>query len=338
MRILVTGAAGFIGFHVARRLLAEGHEVAGVDGMTTYYDPALKAARLALLTPSPNFAFSAVMLEDMPALTAAFERARPDVIIHLAAQAGVRYSLQNPRAYVDSNLVGAFNVLELARTLKVAHLLFASTSSVYGASEARPFLELARADHPLTLYAASKKAGELMSHSHSHLWDIPTTTFRFFTVYGPWGRPDMSPWIFTEAILAGRPIDVHGRGEIWRDFTYVDDLVEAVVRLLPVLPRRGDPVGPHDSLSPVAPWRVVNIGRGEPVRLTDFIDAIEHAVGRKAERRMTPIQPGDVPLTFASADLLEALTGYRPATPLAQGVAAFCAWFQDYQKGAARAS
>ncbi|MFI4933388.1 MAG: NAD-dependent epimerase/dehydratase family protein [Caulobacterales bacterium] len=332
MRILVTGAAGFIGFHLARRLLDDGHEVSGVDGLTRYYDPALKAARLALLKARNGFAFDEVMLEDMEGLSRAVQGANPEVIVHLAAQAGVRYSLENPRAYVDANLVGAFNVLELARTLKVRHLLFASTSSIYGASDARPFSELQRADHPLTLYAASKKAGELMSHSYSHLWDIPTTAFRFFTVYGPWGRPDMAPWRFTEAILAGRPIEIYGDGEIWRDFTYVDDLIEAIVRLIPLAPRKGEPVGAGDSLSPVAPWRVVNIGAGAPAKLTDLIEAIEAALGRKAERRILPPQAGDVPFTFASAELLQALTGYTPATRLTDGVAAFCAWFRQYHR------
>ncbi|HEX3916054.1 MAG TPA: NAD-dependent epimerase/dehydratase family protein [Caulobacteraceae bacterium] len=330
MRILVTGAAGFIGFHLTERLLADGHEVAGVDGMTPYYDPALKAARLARLAPHNGFSFETVMLQDMPALTAAFERAAPEVIVHLAAQAGVRYSLENPGAYVDANLVGTFNVLELARQAGVRHLLYASTSSIYGVSEKRPFAETDPADHPLTLYAASKKAGELMSHSYSHLWNIPTTAFRFFTVYGPWGRPDMAPWIFADAIAAGRPIEVHNEGEIWRDFTYVDDLVEAIVRLIPLPPVKGQPVAAIDSLSPVAPWRVVNIGRGEPVKLTALIDAIETALGRTAERRLTPMQPGDVPLTFASAELLHALTGYRPTTPLNEGAALFCDWFSDY--------
>jgi UDP-glucuronate 4-epimerase len=298
--------------------------------MTPYYDPALKRARLAELVPHNGFSFEEAMLEDMPAMTAAVARAAPEAIVHLAAQAGVRYSLANPRAYVDANLVGGFNVLELARQAGVSHLLLASTSSIYGAADRRPFEELDPSDHPLTLYAASKKAGELMSHAYSHLWNIPTTAFRFFTVYGPWGRPDMSPWIFADAILAGRPIEVHGQGEIWRDFTYVDDLVEAIVRLLPLAPVKGAPVGPADSLSPDAPWRVVNIGRGEPVRLTALIDAIEAALGRKAARNLTPMQPGDVPLTFASAELLEALTGYRPTTGLQEGARAFCAWFKSY--------
>ena len=332
MRILVTGAAGFIGFHLCRRLLADGHEVAGLDGMTAYYDPALKEARLAQLRPHNGFSFDQVMLEDMPGLTAAFERAAPEVVVHLAAQAGVRHSLENPRAYVDANLVGAFNVLELARAAAVGHLLFASTSSIYGASDKRPFEELDRADHPLTLYAASKKAGELMSHAYSHLWNLPTTAFRFFTVYGPWGRPDMSPWRFAEAIDAGRPIEVYGDGdEIWRDFTYVDDLVEAIVRLIPAVPVKGAPVGPMDSLSPVAPWRAVNIGRGEPVRLTDLIEAIETSLGNIAERIQLEVQAGDAPLTFAGAELLQALTGYRPATPLSEGVGAFCAWLRAYR-------
>jgi UDP-glucuronate 4-epimerase len=332
MRILVTGAAGFIGFHLARRLLDDGHEVAGVDGLTPYYDPALKQARLAILKGRNGFSFDEVMLEDESGLAAAFERAAPEVIVHLAAQAGVRYSLENPRAYVDSNLVGTFNVLELAQSLKVRHLLLASTSSIYGASEARPFSELQAADHPLTLYAATKKSGELMSHAQSHLWDIPTTAFRFFTVYGPWGRPDMAPWRFAAAISAGRPIEIYGdAAEIQRDFTYVDDLVEAIARLIPAIPVKGAPVGPEDSLSPVASWRVVNIGGGAPLRLADLIAALETSLGRRAERQVLPGQAGDVPFTFASPDLLRALTGYVPSTTLAEGVARFVEWFRGYE-------
>jgi len=331
MRILVTGAAGFIGFHLARRLLADGHQVTGIDGMTRYYDVGLKDARLAQLTALPAFTFERLMLEDFGALTDAFERAQPELVVHLAAQAGVRYSLENPRAYADSNLTGTFNVLELAKAAKVRHLLYASTSSIYGASEKRPFEETDRADHPLTLYAATKKAGELMSHSYAHLWDLPTTAFRFFTVYGPWGRPDMAPWRFAEAIDAGRPIEIYGDpADIWRDFTYVDDLVEAIVRLMGRPPVKGQPVGPMDSLSPIAPWRVVNIGRGEPSKLDDLIVAIETALGKRAERRRLPMQAGDVPLTFASSTLLEALTGYRPDTSLNQGVSFFCDWFRHH--------
>jgi len=337
MRILVTGAAGFIGFHLARRLLADGHQVAGLDGMTPYYDPALKEARLAQLTPLPGFSFERLMLEDMPAMTAAFQRAQPEVVVHLAAQAGVRYSLENPRAYVDANLTGTFNVLELAKAAAARHLLFASTSSVYGAAEKQPFAETDRADYPLTLYAASKKAGELMSHSYAHLWNLPTTAFRFFTVYGPWGRPDMAPWRFAEAIEAGRPIEVYGSG-IWRDFTYVDDLMEAIVRLMDRPPVKGELAGPMDSLSPVAPWRAVNIGRGEPLKLDDLIAAIELALGKTAQRRQLPMQPGDVPLTFASSELLETLTGYRPDTPLNEGVRRFCDWFRHHAKANGAAS
>jgi UDP-glucuronate 4-epimerase len=305
--------------------------VAGIDGLTPYYDPALKDARLAQLTPLPGFSFEKLMLEDFPGLTAAFERAQPEMVVHLAAQAGVRYSLENPRAYADANLTGTFNVLELAKAAKVLHLLCASTSSIYGAAQKRPFEETDRADYPLTLYAATKKAGELMSHSYAHLWDLPTTCFRFFTVYGPWGRPDMAPWRFAEAIDAGRPIEVYGDPTaIWRDFTYVDDLVEAIVRLMDRPPVKGEPVGPMDSLSPVAPWRVVNIGRGEPLKLDDLIAAVERALGKQAERRQLPMQAGDVPLTFASSALLEALTGYRPATPLNEGVTQLCDWFRTY--------
>ena len=271
------------------------------------------------------------LLEDAARLEDVADRHRPEVIVHLAAQEGVRYSLENPRAYVDSNLVGTFNVMEIARTRAVGHFLLASTSSVYGANEDMPFVETEAADHPLTLYAATKKATEAMSHSYSHLWRIPTTVFRFFSVYGPWGRPDMALFKFVEAMLRGKPIDVYNNGVMERDFTYVDDLVEAIVRLLETPPAAGVPAtGAADSLSPAAPWRVVNIGRGEPVNLMDFIREIEISLGRKAEFNFMPMQMGDVPRTFADASLLEALTGYRPATPVSHGVAAFCDWYKDY--------
>jgi UDP-glucuronate 4-epimerase len=331
MRILVTGTAGFIGFHVARRLIADGHEVVGVDGMTTYYDVRLKEARHAILKRHNGFTEQIMMLEDMPALARVAEERAPEVIVHLAAQAGVRYSLENPRAYVESNLVGTFNVMEAARTLAVKHLLLASTSSVYGANEAMPFVETERADHPLTLYAATKKATEQMTHSYSHLWNIPTTVFRFFSVYGPWGRPDMALFKFVEGMLNDAPIDVYNNGVMERDFTYIDDLVEGITRLVGVVPERGKPVeGAADSLSPAAPWRIVNIGRGEPVNLMDFIAEIEESLGRKARFNFMPMQPGDVSRTFADASLLEALTGYRPSTSVATGVAAFCDWYKVY--------
>jgi UDP-glucuronate 4-epimerase len=330
MRVFVTGTAGFIGFHLARRLLADGHEVTGLDGMTDYYDVNLKRARRDILQRHDAYTDHEVMLEDGERLWAAVDAAAPDAIVHFAAQAGVRYSLENPGAYVQSNLVGTYNVMEAARRLNVAQLLFASTSSVYGADGAVPFLESAPADHPLTLYAASKKSCEAMTHSYSHLWGIPTTVARFFTVYGPWGRPDMALGRFVEAMLADRPIDLFNAGVMKRDFTYIDDLVEALVRLMAAAPERGRPIGPLDSLSQVAPWRVVNIGHGAPVDLMDFVAAIERALGRKARLNLMPMQPGDSPITFADADLLHALTGYRPDTPVEAGVAAYCAWYASY--------
>jgi UDP-glucuronate 4-epimerase len=330
MRILVTGTAGFIGFHLARRLIADGHEVTGVDGMTTYYDLALKRDRLAILERHNGFSQHTLMLEDKDAMARLGEEANPEVIVHLAAQAGVRYSLENPRAYVDSNLVGTFNVMEMARTLKVGHFMLASTSSAYGANPKMPFAETDKADHPLTLYAATKKATEAMTHSYAHLWDIPTTAFRFFTVYGPWGRPDMAPSKFIKAILAGEPIDVYNHGQMSRDFTYIDDLVEGITRLMATPPVKGQPaVGVEDSLSPVAPWRVVNIGCGQPVQLLDFIAEIERALGRPAVQNLMPMQPGDVPATWASAELLQALTGYCPSTPISVGVPALCDWYRE---------
>ena len=326
MRVLVTGAAGFIGFHLARRLLAAGVEVAGFDGMTPYYDVSLKQARWAALTASPLFSGQIAMLEDAAALAASARGC--DIIVHLAAQAGVRYSLENPRAYVDANLIGMFNVMECAREAR--HFLFASTSSVYGANVAMPFGEKDRTDHPLTLYAATKKAGEDMAHSYAHLWKIPTTAFRFFTVYGPWGRPDMALFKFVAATLKGEPIDVYGHGQMKRDFTYIDDLVEAVLRLIDVVPQQGAPVGALDSLSPAAPYRVVNIGGGQPVGLLPFIDAVEAALGLPVQRRMLPMQKGDVPATFAAPDLLRALTGYVPQTDVSTGVRAFVDWYRGF--------
>lgn len=332
MRFLITGTAGFIGFHLAKRLLADGHEVQGVDGMTPYYDVELKKARHAELAKSNHFTAHTLMLEDETRLAAVYKAAKPDIVVHLAAQAGVRYSLENPRAYVDSNLVGTFNVLELLRKNPPKHFLLASTSSVYGANEVMPFRETDRADFPITLYAATKKAGELMAHSYAHLFDIPTTAIRFFTVYGPWGRPDMALFKFVDAILHDRPIEIYGEGKMSRDFTYVDDLVEAMVRLVPVVPSASTAhqTDALDSKSPAAPWRAVNIGRGQPVPLLDFIAAIETKLGKAAKRKLLPMQPGDVTDTFANADLLVELTGYRPGTPIEAGVGAFVDWYRAY--------
>ena len=334
MKFFVTGSAGFIGFHLCRLLLAEGHEVSGFDGLTDYYDVRLKRRRHQMLLQSPTFNAVEAMLEDSHALDGAIDAFGPDVIVHLAAQAGVRYSLENPRAYIDSNVVGTFNVMEAARRLQVAHLLMASTSSVYGANEDMPFVETVKADTQLTIYAATKKANESMAHSYAHLWNLPTTMFRFFTVYGPWGRPDLALYKFVDAIIEDRPIDIYNHGDMYRDFTYVDDLVRAIRLLIDAVPQR--PATPEDiqegdSLSPVAPYRVVNIGNSDKVRLLDFVDAIEDELGMKAERNYLPMQMGDVPATWADASLLYQLTGYRPNTDFREGIAQFVAWYRSYR-------
>ncbi len=330
MKILVTGHAGFIGFHLCRRLIADGHLVSGIDAMVPYYDVRLKERRVEILARSNAFRGHEVNLVDMERTRAVILAEEPDVIIHLAAQAGVRYALEHPRSYIESNVVGTYNIIEICRERAVKHLMLASTSSVYGANPDVPFRETDMTDHPLTIYSASKKATELVAHSYAHLWGIPTTAFRFFTVYGPWGRPDMALFKFVDATLKGQPIDVYNHGKMERDFTYIDDLVEGIVRLVPAIPVTGAPVGPMDSLSPVAPFRVVNIGNGQPVTLMAFIEAIERVLGRPTVRNYMDMQPGDVPRTFASADLLDALTGFRPDTPVEEGVAAFVAWFREY--------
>ncbi|WP_371059679.1 SDR family NAD(P)-dependent oxidoreductase [Rhodosalinus sp. 5P4] len=333
MRVFVTGTAGFIGFHLARLLLEEGVTVHGLDGMTDYYDVALKRRRHEILSAMEGFTATETMLEDRAALDAAVDAFAPDIIVHLAAQAGVRYSLENPRAYVDANLTGTFNVMEAARRHGVRHLMMASTSSVYGANTEVPYAETQKADTQLTLYAATKKATESMGHAYAHLWNIPTTMFRFFTVYGPWGRPDMAYFKFTRAMLEGRPIDVYNHGEMWRDFTYVDDLVRGIRLLMDVPPERPPSpaaIAPGDSLSPVAPHRIVNIGNSTSVKLTDMIDALESALGVTAERNFMDMQPGDVPATWADASLLRSLTGYAPRTDLADGLARFVAWYRAY--------
>ncbi|MGB0496874.1 MAG: NAD-dependent epimerase/dehydratase family protein [Rubricella sp.] len=332
---LITGTAGFIGFHLARRLLSHGWRVVGFDGMTDYYDVSLKRRRHQILLQSEGFTAHEALLEDAERLSAVCADTRPDVIVHLAAQAGVRYSLENPRAYIDANLIGTFNVMEEARKHRVDHLLMASTSSAYGANEAMPFRETDKSDHPLTIYAATKKANEGMGHAYAHLWGIPTTMFRFFTVYGPWGRPDMALFRFVEAILEDRPIDVYNHGEMWRDFTYVEDLVRAIHLLIDVVPphhaeRDGWRAVEGDTLSPAAPWRLVNIGNSEKVKLLDFVEEIERALGREAERNYMDMQKGDVPATWADASLLKALTGYRPETSVHEGVERFVQWYRGY--------
>lgn len=335
MKIFITGTAGFIGFHLALRLVSAGHEVVGYDGITPYYDVTLKHARLKLLREYDNFTEVEALLEDRDALNEAMTNCEPEVVIHLAAQAGVRYSLDHPEVYVSSNLIGTYNVIEAVKAVAPRHFLFASTSSVYGGNQKMPFGEIDRTDYPVSLYAATKKAGEALTHSYSHLFKVPTTCFRFFTVYGPWGRPDMALFKFVERILElNEPIDVYGEGEMQRDFTYIDDLVRAIELLIDCIPVEGRPVQVHgvvDSLSPVAPWRVVNIAAGQPVGLMEFIGTIERHVGVKAEKNFMPIQKGDVPATFADAQLLKALTGYEPKTSVETGVREFVDWYRAYR-------
>lgn len=332
-RVFITGTAGFIGFHLAQVLLAEGFHVHGYDGMTDYYDVELKQRRHDILLKNPKFSATLGMLQDADNLSGVAEKFQPDVIVHLAAQAGVRYSLENPRSYIDSNIVGTFNVMEVARQLKVQHLLMASTSSVYGANKTMPFGEGQKADTPLTIYAATKKANESMAHSYAHLHDLPTTMFRFFTVYGPWGRPDMALFKFTDAILSGRPIDVYNHGNMYRDFTYVEDLVRSIrllISAIPALPEKRLQAYANDSISPVAPFRIVNIGNSQKIALLDFIKAIEEELGQQAICNYLQMQQGDVPATWADADLLMGLTGYRPNTDYREGVAHFVRWYRSY--------
>jgi UDP-glucuronate 4-epimerase len=330
MQFLITGSAGFIGYHLAARLLAEGHSVTGYDALTPYYYPRLKEERHRRLSASPAFTPIVAMLEDKAALDRAADPAVPDIIIHLAAQAGVRYSLEAPETYVSSNVVGSLNILELARRVKPKHLMLASTSSIYAMSPNVPWSETSKADEPASLYAATKKSMELMAHSYAHLFDIPTTAFRFFTVYGPWGRPDMALFRFFEAIGKGESIEVYGEGRMARDFTYIDDLVEAVRRLVDAAPSRNASPISGDTLSPIAPFRVVNIGGGRPVGLIDLIEMIEKIVGQPVKRKLLPMQPGDVPVTFASTELLTALTGYSPSTGPEEGIRRFADWYRGW--------
>lgn len=328
MRVLVTGAAGFIGFHLCSALLGSGADVLGIDNFSAYYDPRLKEARARILGNHARFRMERLSIEDREELTRLWHDFAPEVVVHLAAQAGVRHSIDAPADYIGANILGTFHILELARHAPPRHLLAASTSSVYGANDVMPFSEDQRTQTPMSLYAATKGAGELMGHSYSHLFGVPTTFFRFFTVYGPWGRPDMALFRFTRAILAGEPIDIYNDGTMSRDFTYIDDLTDAIVRLIDAVPGATRVEG--DSLSPVAPFRVVNIGGGHPVNLLDYVGALEAALGQQATKRFLPMQPGDVPDTAASLDLLRRLTGPSRHTPLSEGIGRFVAWYRDF--------
>ncbi len=334
MKILVTGAAGFIGMTATLRLLERGDEVVGLDNMNDYYDVTLKERRLARLTSSPNFRFIKADVADRTAMEQLFATEKFERVIHLAAQAGVRYSLQNPQAYVDSNIVGFMNILQGCRHNKVGHLVYASSSSVYGGNTRMPFSEHDSVDHPVSMYAATKKANELMAHTYSHLFGLPTTGLRFFTVYGPWGRPDMALFLFTKAILEGRPVDVFNQGNMQRDFTFVDDIVEGVLRVLDRPATSSPAYDPlvADPATSNAPYRVFNIGNNNPVPLLDFIACIEEALGRKAEKNLLPLQDGDVPATYANTDALRYWVGFVPATPIKDGIARFVAWYRDYYK------
>ncbi|HCI5985534.1 NAD-dependent epimerase [Klebsiella quasipneumoniae subsp. quasipneumoniae] len=331
MKFLVTGAAGFIGFHVSKRLLNDGHQVVGIDNINDYYDVKLKESRLEQLE-SPSFTFYKLDLADRDGMAKLFETEQFERVIHLAAQAGVRYSLENPYAYADSNLTGYLNILEGCRHNKVQHLLYASSSSVYGLNRKMPFSTDDSVDHPVSLYAATKKANELMAHTYSHLYSIPTTGLRFFTVYGPWGRPDMALFKFTKAMLEGKSIDVYNYGKMKRDFTYIDDIVEAIVRIQDVIPQ-SDPEWTVEEGSPAtssAPYRVYNIGNSSPVELMDYINALEQALGLEAKKNMMPIQPGDVLNTSAETQALYKTIGFKPETPVQQGVKNFVDWYKEY--------
>lgn len=334
MKILITGSAGFIGSAICLRLLARGDEVIGVDNLNDYYDPALKRARLARQANHPGYVDVFADIADRAAMQATFASYQPDRVIHLAAQAGVRYSLVNPHAYIESNVLGFMNILEGCRHGAIEHLVYASSSSVYGGNTRLPFSEHDNIDHPVSLYAATKKANELMAHTYSHLYGLPTTGLRFFTVYGPWGRPDMALFLFTKAILEDRPIDVFNHGDMIRDFTYIDDIVEGVIRVLD-RPAKPDPAFDPKAPDPATsnrPYRIFNIGNNRPVTLMEYIEALELALGRRAKMNLLPMQPGDVPATAANTDELDAWVGFRPATPVTEGVARFVAWYRDFYR------
>lgn len=332
--VLVTGAAGFIGYHVCQRLLTQGYRVIGLDNLNSYYDVRLKKDRLKRLQPYPNFIFHRLDLADQTGMADLFDQRQPAKVIHLAAQAGVRYSLENPHAYVDSNLVGFLNILEGCRAVAVKHLVFASSSSVYGANRKMPFSVHDSVDHPLSLYAATKKANELMAHTYSHLHRLPVTGLRYFTVYGPWGRPDMALFKFTQAILAGKPIDVYNYGQMKRDFTYIDDIVDGTVAVMETVPLPDSTwaVHPPDPGSSQAPYRIYNIGNHTPVALTDFIQVLEKALDKEAIQNPMPMQAGDVPETYADIDDLMLAVGFNPKVPIEEGIPRFVAWYRDYYR------
>ncbi len=333
-KILVTGAAGFIGYHLAKRLIDDGYNVYGIDNINNYYDTGLKYDRLKNFEGKHNFVFEKIDVADKDKLNAFVEKYQPSVVIHLAAQAGVRYSLENPSAYIESNLVGFGNILEIARNLEIDHLIYASSSSVYGANKKIPFSESDPVNHPVSLYAATKKANELMAHTYSNLYEIPTTGLRFFTVYGPWGRPDMAYFSFTKAIYEGKPINVFNNGNMERDFTYIDDIVEGIVRLIDKIPKSNsawDYINPDPATS-FAPYRIFNIGNNQPVKLLDFISILEELTGTEAKKNFLPMQPGDVKSTFANIDRLNNLTGFKPQTPLKEGLRKFVDWYKNYYK------
>lgn len=319
MNILITGAAGFIGFHLAKRLLDEGHQIIGIDSLNDYYDVSLKHARLIQLLPYPTFQFHYLDISDRGTIAELFQTQHCDMVVHLAAQAGVRYSIQNPHTYVDSNLVGFVNILEGCRHAQIKHLIYASSSSVYGANSKVPFSVTDNVDHPLSLYAATKKANELMAHTYSHLYGLPTTGLRFFTVYGPWGRPDMAYFKFVQAIAQDRPIDVYNHGEMERDFTYIDDIVEGIVRILSQSPQ-----------SSISPYKLYNIGNHQPIKLNRFIEVIEQAIGKPAIKNFLPMQPGDVPTTYADIDDLMGDINFKPAISIDEGIERFVQWYWNY--------
>lgn len=332
MKYLVTGAAGFVGMHVSTALLNRGDKVVGIDNLNPYYSVQLKRDRLERLTPSVNFRFEQIELADLPNLSKLFDTEQFDAVINLAAQAGVRYSLTNPHAYVESNLVGFVNILEACRHHQVGHLVYASSSSVYGSNTAMPFSIHHNVDHPLSLYAATKKSNELMAHTYSHLFQLPTTGLRFFTVYGPWGRPDMAMWLFTKAILAGEPIDVFNNGQMRRDFTYIDDIVQGIVRVADRIPE-ANAVWSSDHPDPGTsrgPFRIYNIGNNQPVELMTLIEVLEHELGRSAVKNFLPMQAGDVPATYADIDDLVRDVGFQPSTPITDGVRRFVEWYRAY--------